>query len=395
MAPTDLKPFTLAVHDSVLSDLRQRLASTRWPDQLVGDNDNWEYGTELGYLKSLAVYWGTAFDWRKQEELFNQMPQFTATVRGSALHFVHKRCTGSEQNPPALLICHGWPGSVFEFWKVLDKLAEEFHVVAPSMPGYGFSEAPRSRGFNVLEVARSFHALMLDLGYADYVAQGGDWGSMTAQSLGRLFPQHCTAIHINMPTAGPPEGFDMLQLSPQEAEGLRQSKAFQDHGTGYQKIQSTRPQTLSYGLNDSPVGLLAWIVEKFRDWSDCNGNVESVFTRDELLTNVMIYWVSGSIGSSMRLYYEQFAVMPGTSREPAELSKTKVTVPTGVAMFPKEIYCVPKSWCEHTYNLQHYSTFDRGGHFAALERPEELVQDIKTFFLGTLGLGSRRWKMRV
>lgn len=394
MAPADLRPFKLVVPEEQLDDLKRRISSMRWPDQLHEPaNSNWEYGTEMSYLRGLAEYWRTNFNWRAQEELFNTMPQFTATIRGSTLHFVHQRCTGNP-NSPALLICHGWPGSVFEFCKVLSPLAESFHVVAPSMPGYGFSEAPHVRGFGVPEVGRTFHTLMMELGYTEYVAQGGDWGSIVVQTLAKLFPKHCKAIHIQVPYAGPPKDFDWSTVSAKEKESLRFAKAFRDYGKAYQDIQGTCPQTLSYGLNDSPVGLLAWIVEKFRNWSDCGGNVESVFTRDELLTNVMIYWVSQSIGSSMRLYYETLLIMPGTSKEMVELRAIKVPVPTAVAMFPREpISYSLKSWCEKLYNLHQYTTFDAGGHFAAMEKPEELVKDIKMFFIEKLSLGNAQSKL--
>eukprot|EP00756_Hemistasia_phaeocysticola_P000708 Hpha_TRINITY_DN10517_c0_g1::TRINITY_DN10517_c0_g1_i1::g.31188::m.31188 len=374
-------PFALKVPPAVLTDLRERLQRTRWPDQAEG-NEGWLYGTELGFMKRVAEYWAREFDWAEQERRFNAMPQFTLNVGGKRVHFVHSRCPKADA--PVLLLCHGWPGSVFEFHKVLPALAESFHVVAPSIPGYGFSEPASKRGMHIPAVARVFDTLMRDLGYSRYVAQGGDWGSVIVQSLARLFPSRCVAIHINMPTPVRPKSSNGSELTPTELKGLKRAAAFGKFGMGYQKIQQTKPQTLSYGLNDSPVGLAAWIIEKFQAWSDCSGDVTSVFSLDELLTNIMIYWVSSSIGSSMRLYFESQAVMPGTDDEMRRLGQSKVKVPTAVAQFPHELFFAPKSWCEGTYNLHRYTLFEGGGHFAALEKPRELVEDIKAFFLPLL-----------
>ena len=285
-APQPL-PFQLHVPDAVLIDLRRRLADTRWPDQLENfpANDSWAYGAELCYVRELAAYWEHGFDWRAAEASFNAIgPQFTLQVRGLRCHFVHQRCTGpAGAAAPALLLTHGWPGSVYEFHSVLPSLAAHFHVVAPSLAGYGFSEAPRQPGYSAAEAARSAHALMLALGYPRYGAQGGDWGAVVTRCLGVLFPEHCVAIHVNMPIAPMPfethtdaqgkktkRPFDMGLLTATERAGVARTSAFQKYGTGYQAIQKTRPQTLAYALTDSPVGLLAWMVEKFREWSDCS-----------------------------------------------------------------------------------------------------------------------------
>ena len=327
------------------------------------------------------------------------MPQFTTRVRGLDLHFVRVPCTQPRQPgaapAPALLLTHGWPGSVFEFHKVLEPLARDFDVIAPSMPGYGFSEAPAAPGFSVVEVARTNHALMQQLGYARYYAQGGDWGSVVTRCLGVLYPDHCQAIHLNMPVAGPPDAADPMRgLSEQEAKDVMGMAAFRKTGVGYQAIQGTRPQTLAYGLTDSPAGLLGWIVEKFRAWADCrpDGRIESSgITRDELLTNVMLYWVSRSIGPSMRLYYESMNMVPGTSREMLDLGGRYVQVPTGIASF-RDIFRPPKAWIERTHNVCQFTRFERGGHFAALERPEDLAADVAEFFLRVVPRSARRDK---
>ena len=388
-------PFRLHVPEAELVDLRRRLHCTRWPDQLAPPaNDGWAYGAELGYVRELAAYWERDFDWRAAEAKFNAMPQFTLRVRGLSVHFVHQRCT-TREDAPALLLTHGWPGSVFEFHKVLAPLAEHFHVVAPSIAGYGFSEAPRARGFSAAECARSEHALMQALGYGErYFAQGGDWGAVVTRCLGVLFPAHCVAIHVNMAVVGPPKGFDVATLSEAEAAGVARTALFQRHGTGYQAIQKTRPQTLAYGLTDSPVGLLAWIVEKFFEWSDRGdagaagagagaGQREwgSAHSKDDLLTNVMLYWASKSIGPSMRFYYETLQGMPGTSKELGELGMRFVTVPTAIAVFPSDIFVPPRAWCEQSFNVCRFTAFASGGHFAALERPDEFVSDVTQFFV--------------
>jgi microsomal epoxide hydrolase len=371
-------PFEIAVPQSVLDDLQERLARTRWPDQIEGTG--WDYGTELAYLKELCAYWQDGYDWRKQEGALNSWPQFTTEIDGQNLHFIHARSKHGNALP--LLITHGWPGSIVEFQKILPMLTDPeahggraedaFHVVAPSMPGYGFSGPTNERGWDTQRIAEAEIELMKRLGYERYAAQGGDWGAIVTVQVGRLDPEHCVGIHLNMIMALPPE--KPAELDATEKERLAYANDFQAEGTGYQAIQGTKPQTLAYGLTDSPTGLAGWIVEKFRAWGDTHGDVESVFSKDELLTNIMVYWVTGTINSSMRLYYE----MRKSGR--AGFTQGRVDVPTGCASFPKELYNAPREWAERHYNVTHYERFAEGGHFAAMEQPALLAADMRKFF---------------
>jgi pimeloyl-ACP methyl ester carboxylesterase len=375
-----MERFAIAVPDEVLTDLKRRLESTRWPDQL--DRADWDYGTEITYLQELCAYWRDAFDWRAQEERLNAFDQFRTPLDGVKLHFIHQR--SKEHGAMPLVITHGWPGSIAEFTKIIGPLTDPvshgaqaedaFHVVCPSIPGYGFSEAPRERGWDVRRVAGAVQTLMAELGYTRYGAQGGDWGSAVTAWLGAIDEDHVAGIHLNMVAVEPPPGTNnaMSGLSPDEARALLEREKFGRGEVGYRQIQSTKPQTLGYGLNDSPAGLAAWIVEKFRTWSDCGGDVESVYTKDELLTNIMIYWVTATITSSTRLYYE--------TRASKRFRPERVRVPTGCALFPKELYCPPRAWVERVYNVQRWAPQRRGGHFAAMEQPEALVTDIREFF---------------
>ncbi len=375
-----MEHFEIHVDESVLDDLRERLARTRFPGQL--DDAGWDYGTELSYLQELCAYWRERFDWRARERALNTLPQFRTVIEGLNLHFVHARSPHPGAFP--LLLTHGWPGSFFEFNKIVEPLTrpevhggrieDAFHVVAPSLPGYGWSEAPRERGFDARRIAAVEAQLMRELGYARYGAQGGDWGAIVTSWLGATDP-HVAAIHLNMVLAGPPPGEAQPEagLDREELSDLADLARFRRDEVGYQQIQATRPQTLSYGLSDSPAGLAAWIVEKFRSWSDCDGDVEKRFSKDELLTNVMIYWASGSIASSMRLYYEMRAAG-------ADAVPPRVEVPTGCAVFPREIYRAPRRWAEQRYRITRWTRMPRGGHFAALEEPTLLVEDLRTFF---------------
>ena len=377
----ELTPFRIAVPDSVLDDLRERLARTRWPDQIPGTT--WEYGSELATVQDLCRYWLDEFDWRAAEARLNAWPQFEADVDGLHVHFVHVRSPHRDAVP--LCITHGWPGSIAEFTKIVGPLtdptahggnaADAFHVVAPSMPGYGFSGPTTETGVDIRRVARTNVALMARLGYERYGAQGGDWGAIATAEMGLLDAAHLLGIHVNMAVPRPPKGDDrMAGVLPEEIEGLQAVAEFRERESGYQHIQRTRPQTLAYGLTDSPAGLAGWILEKFRVWSDCDGNVFSRFTRDELLTNIMIYWVTGTINASTRLYYETFrAGHLGTT-------DARVEVPTAIAIFPKEIYRPPRVWCEGVYNVQQFTRMPSGGHFAAMEEPALLVDDLRTFF---------------
>jgi pimeloyl-ACP methyl ester carboxylesterase len=376
-----IEPFRINVAESVLTDLKERLARTRFPDEV--NDAEWSYGTSLAYLKELVEYWRTAYDWRVAERALNQWHHFRADVEGLGVHFIHERGTGPRPLP--LLISHGWPGSVVEFVKILGPLtdpaahggdpADAFDVVAPSLPGYGFSDHPRSPGMHPGAIADRFAALMQQLGYARFGAQGGDWGAVITTCLGAQHPKRLVGIHLNMVIAFPPdESNPAAGLSEKEMIALMEMQRFMNEETGYQRIQGTKPQTLAYALNDSPAGLAAWIVEKFRTWSDCNGQVESRFTKDELLTNIMLYWVTESAPSSVRLYCEAMRAGMFPPRGP------RVEVPTGCAIFPHEMFRPPRAWAEKAYNVQRWSELPAGGHFAAMEEPQALVEDIRAFF---------------
>jgi pimeloyl-ACP methyl ester carboxylesterase len=370
--------FRIQVSDAVLEDLRARLARARFPDQL--EDAGWSYGSELSYLRELVAYWRDKYDWRAHEAALNRFDHWKTQIDGLGVHFIHAR--SKEPNAFPLVLSHGWPGSIVEFTKILPMLTDPvahggraedaFHVVCPSLPGYGFSDRPRRPGFDVREIAAKFAALMARLGYAGYGAQGGDWGAFVTTWLALLDPEHCKGIHLNMVVALPSP--DAGALSPEEQADVADFQKFQADETGYQAIQGTKPQTLGYGLNDSPVGLAAWIVEKFRTWSDCGGDVERRFTKDELLTNVMIYWVTETITSSTRLYCE--------NRRSGRLGMTDpVSLPTGCAVFPKELYRSPRAWAEKRFkDIRRWTRMPSGGHFAAMEEPRALAEEIRAFF---------------
>jgi pimeloyl-ACP methyl ester carboxylesterase len=360
-----IEPFEIHVDDATLDDLRARLARTRFSDQVEGTS--WEYGVPVDYLRDLVAYWHDQFDWRVQEARLNQLPQFRTTIDGQSIHFIRARSPNDDALP--LLLTHGWPGSVVEFLDVTPLLTDSFHVVAPSLPGYGFSGPTRTPGWDVARVARAFIELMARLGHARYGAQGGDWGAQVATRIGALDPAHCVALHLNMPLGERPD--EPVELSEADKADLAALQQFQREESGYALEQSTKPQTLGAALNDSPAGLLAWIVEKFRTWSDCDGNPENVFTRDQLLTNVTIYWATQTITSSARLYWEHMH----SADRPA-----RVDVPTGVARYPKEILRYPRPWVEQRYNVVHWAEMPRGGHFAAMEQPELFAENLKAFF---------------
>jgi pimeloyl-ACP methyl ester carboxylesterase len=370
---SELKPFRIDVPTDVLDDLQARLAQTRWPEAECVDD--WSQGIPLAYTRELAAYWADGYDWRSREAALNRFDQFTTEIDGLDIHFIHQRSPHQDALP--LVITHGWPGSVAEFQNVIQPLVDPpsgrpedaFHVVCPSLPGYGFSGKPSETGWGVGKIAQAWETLMLRLGYDRYGAQGGDWGAAVTTQIGRN-RGHCVAIHLNMPIARPAAGSGG-DLTEDEQQALL---AFAEHrkwGTGYSQQQSTRPQTLGYGLVDSPVGQLAWIVEKFWAWTDCDGHPENVVSRDELLDNVMLYWVTGSGASSARLYWESFNSF---------VTDGRVELPTGVAAFPKEILRTPRRWCEAAYNITHWSTMPRGGHFAAFEQPELFIDDVRAFF---------------
>jgi pimeloyl-ACP methyl ester carboxylesterase len=377
-----VEPFRIEVSDAVLADLKERLARTRFPDEIPGSG--WDYGTNLAYLEELVAYWRDRYDWRAAERRLNAFPQFRAEVGGLRIHFIHERGTGPKPFP--LVITHGWPDSVAGFVKIIGPLtdpaahggdpADAFDVVCPSMPGYGFSDAAREPGMDAERIAALWAELMRGLGYERFGAQGGDWGSMVTGYLGARHADAVAGIHLNMvlgyPPTDDPEAF--AKLTPEELADLGELDHFFKHETGYQEIQGTKPQTLGYALNDSPAGLAAWIVEKFRTWSDCDGDVERRYTKDELLTNVMLYWVPQKATSSARLYCE----MKRAGKFPPQ--DFRVGVPTGCAIFPREIVRPPRAWAERLYDVRRWTRFGAGGHFAAMEEPEKLVEDVRAFF---------------
>jgi epoxide hydrolase len=377
---SDVEPFEIRVDDPVLEDLRERLSRTRFPDQIEGCG--WEYGIPTEYLRELVRYWLEEYDWRAEEDRLNRFDHFRTTIDGQAIHFLHARSGHPDAFP--LLLTHGWPGSIVEFLDVAPRLvdpqsfggepADAFDVVAPSLPGYGFSEPTRSRGWDEERIARAWAGLMRRLGYPRYGAQGGDWGAQVTTRLALLDPDHCAGIHLNMPIGAQPK--EAGALTDEEQADLAAMRQFVKEESGYANEQGTKPQTIGAALNDTPAGLLGWIVEKFRAWSDCGGDPETCFTRDQLITNVMVYWVTGTIASSARLYWE--------SRHAASASGALpyVEVPTGVARYPKEVLRWPRSWVEGQYRVVHWSVMDRGGHFAAMEQPDLFVDDVRSFFRG-------------
>jgi pimeloyl-ACP methyl ester carboxylesterase len=387
MDPTDLTPFRIDIPDADLADLRDRLARTRWPDELPGVG--WAYGIPRDYVRELADYWRTEYDWRKHEAELNEYDQFTTTIDGTNVHFLHVRSPHPNAKP--LLVTHGWPGSVAEFLKILGPLtnpddpADAFHVVAPSIPGYGFSGPTHETGWNLGRIAAAFGELMARLGYERFGVHGGDWGSMISRQAGIQLADRVTGVHLTMLPSGvqqsKPTDEELAGLSDAERQRLEASyertTRFRADGAGYGMLQSTRPQTLSYGLTDSAAGQLAWITEKFKEWTDSTDRPEDAVDRDQLLTNVSIYWFTATAGSSARLYYET-ARASGGGWGRGKLPSG--TAPTGVAVFPKELSLPIRSLAEKSDNIVHWSEFEHGGHFAAMEQPEALVADIRTFF---------------
>lgn len=362
-----IKPLRISVPDAALDDLKARLERTRWPEaECVED---WSQGMPLAYTRELAAYWANEYDWRARESALNRFDHCTTEIDGLEIHFIHQRSPRSDALP--LVITHGWPGSIVEFHKVIEPLTEMgFHVVCPSLPGFGFSGKPTNTGWGIEKIATAWDTLMGRLGYERYGAQGGDWGAAVTTQLGRAGGR-CVAIHLNMPVSFPPA--DMGQPTDEEQQALDSLAYYQRWDSGYSSQQATRPQTLGYGLVDSPVGQMAWIVEKFWRWMDCDGHPENVLTRDELLDNVMLYWTTASAASSARLYWESFFSTFGGQFD-------RVEVPTGIAAFPKEVFKTPRSWCEPNYNITHWTSMPRGGHFAAFEQPELFVDDVTSFF---------------
>lgn len=381
--PESLTPeaFTLAVPDAAIADLRDRLARTRFPDQAPGEP--WAYGTDLAWMRTLVAYWREHFDWRAQEARLNAFPNYKVPLHGIDLHFLH--VPGQGPDPLPLLLLHGWPGSVFEFLELIPRLtdparfggdpADAFTVVAPSLPGYGLSFAPGQRRFGIEAIADCVADLMTGvLGYRRFAAQGGDWGAFVASRLGHAHADRLIGIHLNLlPLRRDPKM--LADPTPEERAYLGQLAAWLKEETGYQWIQGTRPQTLAFALTDSPAGLAAWIGEKFRAWSDCGGDPETVFTKDQLLANISFYWFTGAIGSSFWPYY---ARMHGPWPIP---DGAAIGVPTGYCEFPREILRPPRSMAERVYtDIRRWSVMPRGGHFTAMEQPEALAGELRAFF---------------
>jgi pimeloyl-ACP methyl ester carboxylesterase len=371
---TDIRAFKIDIPQSSLADLKARLAMTRFPEKETPTD--WSQGVPLAYMREIRDYWANAYDWRRAEARINAFPQYQTTIDGLDIHFIHVRSPSPHARP--LVLTHGWPGSILEFLKVIGPLtdpaahggdaADAFHVVCPALPGYGFSGKPTTTGWGVEKIADTWATLMARLGYESYFAQGGDWGSAVTTAIGIRDTAHCKGIHVNMVSARP----DPLDnLSELEQRGLAGMKHYQDWDSGYSKQQSTRPQTLGYGLVDSPIGQAAWILEKFWAWTDCNGHPENALTRDEMLDNIMLYWLTGSAASSARLYWESFGVF----------SAGEVQTPTGCSIFPKEIFVCSKRWAGNRYkNIVYWNELDKGGHFAAFEQPELFVQELRNCF---------------
>ena len=377
-----IEPFQIAIPQEILDDLRERLARTRWPDEV--QDAGWRYGANLEYLKELANYWLTKFDWRAQEHWINSFANYQTTAAGLQIHFIHER--GKGPNPIPLLITHGWPSSFVEMLKLIPLLtdpanhggeaSDAFDVVVPSVPGFGFSERPLQAGMTRWRVAELWAKLMDELGYERYGLHANDIGAVISSWLSLDFPERVIGLHTMMPTF-PPPFFDVNQPPLTETEKAFRTivNAWDNEEGGYNAIQSTRPQTLAYGLNDSPVGLMAWIVEKWRVWTDPNGNIEDYFSKVELLTNVMIYWATETANSSVRSYYER--AHDSRSLGPDE----KIHVPTGVALSMESVQRAPREWVERRYtDIRHWTEFSTGGHFLAAENPELLAKDIREFF---------------
>jgi pimeloyl-ACP methyl ester carboxylesterase len=378
---SDITPFTIDIPQAALVDLNDRLDRTRWPAEIP--DVGWSRGVPVDYLKDLAEHWRNRYDWRSEERALNELPQFTTVVDGQRLHFAHVRSPEPDATP--LVLLHGWPGSFVEFLDVIGPLtdptnhggdpADAFHLVIPSLPGFGFSGPTGEAGWTSRRIARAVAELMQRLGYGRYGAQGGDFGAFVAPDLGRIDTGHVIGVHVNAATMGfipfgdvPEE--DLATFTVAEKSRLARLQRFMSDGNGYFQIQASRPQTIGYGLNDSPVGQLAWIVEKFKEWTDPRDDLpEASIDRDRILTDVMLYWLTGTGASSAHLYYESMH---------ANEWPTPSTVPTGVAVFAEDVSI--RRYAERLNNIVHWSEFDRGGHFAAMEVPELLVGDIRSFF---------------
>ncbi|TAK68450.1 MAG: epoxide hydrolase [Actinomycetota bacterium] len=372
-----IEPFRLEVPEAELAELRARIAATRWPDEIPGVG--WRYGVPGAYLRELADYWRDGYDWRRFESRLNELGQHTTTIDGARVHFLHHRSPEPDALP--LILTHGWPGSVVEFLDVVEPLRDPrahggdprdaFHLVIPSIPGYGLSGPTHEIGWDVRRIAAAWAVLMQRLGYPAYGAQGGDWGSWISWELGLTDPGHVVGVHVNMLATGPLEPGEVP--TPAERAAMQRAAHFRRELSGYLKVQATRPQTLAYGLADSPVGQLAWIVDQFREWTDAAEVPEEAVDRDLMLTNVMLYWLTGTVASSARLYHEVRGAGGFRAHPPT-------TVPTGVAVFPADVVQPLRRVAERTANIVRWSQLDRGGHFAAMEEPDLFVAEVRAFF---------------
>jgi epoxide hydrolase len=377
---TDIKPFHIDIPQADLDDLHRRLDATRWPDELPGVD--WQYGVPLDYLKDLTEYWRTSYDWRTHEKQLNDLPHHTTEIDGQNIHFVHVR--SPEPNALPLLLTHGWPGSFIEFTDLIGPLtdptthggdpADAFHLVIPSLPGFGFSGPTHDTGWHTRRIAKAWAELMHRLGYHRYGAQGGDFGALITPDLGRVDPEHTIGLHVNAATVGfipfsPPADDELTDL--ERARWTRQQR-FMTDGNAYFQLQATRPQTIAYALTDSPTGQLAWIIEKFKEWTHPVDTLpDQIIDRDRLLTNITIYWLTGTANSAARIYYENTHSGEWPYR---------TEIPTGVAAFAEDLPI--RRYAEQTNNITHWTDFDTGGHFAALETPDLLTTDMRQFFRG-------------
>lgn len=376
---SEITPFKLDIPGSDIEDLKNRLVNARWPDREAVED--WSQGVPIGYHQEFCDYWAHQYDWYATQDRLNLFPQYTTYLEGLKIHFIHVKSTHPSAKP--LLLTHGWPGSVVEFHKTIAPLAEPekyggdaadaCHVVCPSLPGFGFSGKPTTTGWNVPKIAAAWDVLMSGLGYDQYYAQGGDWGSGVTMAIGSQNKGRCKSIHVNMPTAGPTKEA-LRNPTAADARAMARAEKFRNWGSGYHKQQSTRPQTIGYGLADSPVGQSAWILEKFYEWTDCDGHPENVLGRDELIDNIMFYWLTNSGASSARIYWETFN--PGLQN----VRPQPVTIPVGVSLFPEETMAGPRSWSERAFpNLKYWHELDKGGHFAAFEQPALFVEEMRNW----------------
>jgi len=382
-----MQPFKIKIAQSVLTDLNTRITNTRWTDEIK--DSGWGYGTNLTYLKDLCTYWANEFDWEKQQEYLNSFSHYKTSVDSFGLHFIHHK--GEGKNPVPLLLSHGWPDSFVRFLKIIPLLTKEdenglcFDVVIPSIPGYGFSDIPHEKGMNKQRIAELFTKLMTEnLGYTKFIAQGGDWGAGITENIGLYHGESVYGIHLtDIPFEHSME--EPKDASSEEKKYIKQQKEWQMTEGAYSIQQGTKPQTLAYGLNDSPVGLAGWIIEKFKSWSDNDGRIETVFTKDELLTNLTIYWATQTINSAIRIYYESMKTItnakynPLVKLNPFDKTGDRSEVPAAFAIFPKDIAHPPKDLADRYFNVVQWNEFSDGGHFAAMEQPELLAEDIRKF----------------